>query len=292
VRGQLTSWGIRVASALAEAVPNAVGDRVAQLGGRVAYATLGGRRAMAARHQRRVAGHDDPDAVKEVFDSYARYWIEMLRLPAEVRRNKVQAYFDIEGYDHILAGLDAGKGVIVALPHMGGWEYAAAWMGYRGHDMLAVVEPIEPPELFEWFSTQRQTFGLEIVPLGPDVLRVVLGALRDNRIVCLLSDRDLTGDGVEVTFFGERTRLPAGPATLALRTGATLLPAGAYFRGRREHLAVVKPPILVEREGRLRDDIARVTQRIAEEFEALIRVAPQQWHLMQPNWPSDRELTR
>ena len=211
--------------------------------------------------------------------------------PREVRRNKVQAYFDIEGYDHILAGLDAGKGVILALPHMGGWEYAAAWMGYRGHDMLAVVEPIEPPELYEWFSTQRRTFGLEIVPLGPDVLRVVLGALRDNRIVCLLSDRDLTGDGVEVTFFGERTRLPAGPATLALRTGATLLPAGAYFRGRREHLAVVKPPILVEREGRLRDDIARVTQRIAEEFEALIRVAPQQWHLMQPNWPSDRELT-
>ena len=125
----MTSWGIRAASALAEAVPNAVGDRVAHVGGRIAYATLGGRRAMAARHQRRVAGHDDPDAVKEVFDSYARYWIEMLRLPAEVRRNKVQAYFDIEGYDHILAGLDAGKGVILALPHMGGWEYAAAWMG-------------------------------------------------------------------------------------------------------------------------------------------------------------------
>ncbi len=68
------------------------------------------------------------------------------------------------------------------------------------------------------------------MPIGPDVSRIVLKALRDNRIVCLLSDRDLTGDGVEVEFFGERTTLPAGPATLALRTGAALLPVAVYFR--------------------------------------------------------------
>ena len=117
----------------------------------------------------------------------------------------------------------------------------------------------------------------------------MLQALRANRIVCLLSDRDLTGDGVEVEFFGERTTLPGGPATLALRTGATLLPAAVYFRPGRNHHAVVRPPVPAAREGRLREDVARITQLLADEFEALIRAAPEQWHLMQPNWPSDRK---
>jgi phosphatidylinositol dimannoside acyltransferase len=106
-------------------------------------------------------------------------------------------------------------------------------------------------------------------------------------VVCLLSDRDISGDGGDVEFFGERTTLPGGPATLALRTGAALLPAAVYFQGRRDHLAIVRPPVPVERAGRLRDDVARITQVLAHEFEELIRAAPEQWHLMQPNWPSD-----
>ena len=213
----------------------------------------------------------------------------MLRLPAAVRRGEVPDHFTIDGYERILAGLDAGNGVILALPHLGGWEYAAAWMGDKGHRMLAVVEPIEPPELYEWFVAQREIIGLEIVPLGPGALSALLQALRDNRIVCLLSDRDLSGDGIDVEFFGERTTLPGGPATLALRTGATLLPAAVYFRPGRNHDAVVRPPVPVTREGRLREDVERITQLLAHEFEALIRAAPEQWHLMQPNWPSDRE---
>src|SRR4029079_10197843 len=177
---------------------------------------------------------------------------------------------------------------ILALPHLGGWEWAAAWMAAQGHRMLAVVEPLQPPELLDWFARQREAIGLEVVPIGPDVSRVVLRALRDNRIVCLLSDRDLTGDGVEVEFFGERTTLPAGPATLALRTGAALLPVAVYFGPGRTHHGVLRPAIPTERQGGLRDDIARLTQLLAHEFEFLIRAAPAQWHLLQPNWPSDR----
>ncbi len=117
----------------------------------------------------------------------------------------------------------------------------------------------------------------------------MLRALRDNRIVCLLSDRDLTGDGVDVEFFGERTTLPAGPATLALRTGAALLPVAVYFDPGRGHHGVVHPPLDTSRAGNLRDDIARITQCLAYEFEGLIRAAPEQWHLLQANWPSDRD---
>jgi KDO2-lipid IV(A) lauroyltransferase len=105
--------------------------------------------------------------------------------------------------------------------------------------------------------------------------------------VCLLCDRDLGGDGIEVEFFGERTTLPAGPATLALRTEAPLLPAAVYFGPQGGHHAVVMPPVPSSREGRLRDDVERVTQELAHRFEELIRAAPEQWHLLQPNWPSD-----
>jgi phosphatidylinositol dimannoside acyltransferase len=246
-------------------------------------------RRMSARHQRRVTGRTDRGAVDEVFEWYGRYWIEILRLPADVRHGAVEPNFTIEGYAHVTDALASGKGAILALPHLGGWEWAAAWMAAQGHHMLAVVEPLQPPELLDWFARQREAIGLEVVPIGPDVSRLVLRALRDNRIVCLLSDRDLTGDGAEVDFFGERTTLPAGPATLALRTGAALLPVAVYFEEGRGHRGVVRPPIVTTRSGGLRDDIARITQALAREFETLIRVAPEQWHLLQPNWPSDRE---
>ncbi len=104
--------------------------------------------------------------------------------------------------------------------------------------------------------------------------------------MCLLSDRDIGGGGVEVEFFGERTTLPGGPATLALRTGAPVLPTAVFFDGDR-HRGIVRPALDIRRTGRLRDDVQRITQLLALELESLIRRAPEQWHVMQPNWPSD-----
>ena len=289
MRAQLTTYAYRAAARAAQLVPAAAVPAVGRVAGRVGGWPQRANRKMSRRHQRRVTGHADPGVVDRVFEWYGRYWFEIFRLPADVRHGAVVPNFTIEGYEHVTDGLAEGNGVILALPHLGGWEWAAAWMATKGHHMLAVVEPLQPPELLEWFARQREAIGLEIVPIGPDVSRVVLRALRDDRIVCLLSDRDLTGDGVAVEFFGERTTLPAGPATLALRTGAALLPVAVYFAPGRGHHGVVRPPISTAREGRLRDDVARITQALAHEFEDLIRAAPEQWHLLQPNWPSDRE---
>ena len=127
------------------------------------------------------------------------------------------------------------------------------------------------------------------MPLGAEAGGVLLRTLRDGGLVGLLCDRDIVGNGVEVEFFGERTTLPAGPATLALRTGAALLPAAVYGGpGRRYHTGVILPPVETVRTGRLRADVARVTQQVAHDLETLIRRAPDQWYLFQPNWPSDR----
>jgi KDO2-lipid IV(A) lauroyltransferase len=250
---------------------------------------------MLARHLRRVEGsHVDKRrlrrSVRAGFGSYARYWVDAFRAPV-VSPATLEAGMSVQGLEHVEAAQAAGTGVILALPHLGGWEFGGRWLGRR-QPVTAVVEPLEPPELFTWFVELRQALGLTVVPLGAGAGAAVLQALHRNEVVVLLCDRDLTGDGVEVDFFGERTTLPAGPATLALRTGAALLPAAVYFTPRGGHHGVIRPPLPATREGRFRDDVARLTQTLAHELEALIRRAPDQWHLFQPNWPSDRNLGR
>ena len=124
---------------------------------------------------------------------------------------------------------------------------------------------------------------MHVVPLGPKAGAEVVRGVRARHVVCLLSDRDIQGGGIEVEFFGERTTLPGDPRR---RTGAPILPCAVYNRQRGHH-CVIRPPIPVERRGSLREDVTRITQYVATELEALIRAAPEQWHLMAPNWPSD-----
>lgn len=249
------------------------------------------RREMIERHLRRadpqLRGFALRRAAQEAFDSYVRYYAESFRLPGLSRRY-VDRMFTVDGYSHIEDGLARGKGVILALPHLGGWEWAGRWMADRGHRLTVVVEPLQPPELFEWFTDLRRDLGMNVVPLGPEAAGAVTGALRRNEVVCLLCDRDITGGGVDVEFFGERTTLPAGPAMLGLRADSVVLPTAVYFTERTDgHHAVVRPPLGMTREGGLRDDVGRITQALAKELEVLIRRAPEQWHLFQPNWPSD-----
>lgn len=250
------------------------------------------RRDMIERHLRRV----DPTlrglrlnrASQQAFDFYARYWIESFRLPTMSKR-AVDRSFTPVGYPQILEALQDGNGAIIALPHLGGWEWAGRWIADRGHEITVVVEHLEPPELFDWFVELRSKLGMNVVPLGPKAGSAVLKALNDNHIVCLLSDRDIGHSGPKVEFFGETTTLPGGAATVSLRTGAPIFPTAVYFTDRVDaHEAWVRPPMRPERQSkRLRDDVARITQDVAVELEILIRRAPSQWHLFQPNWPSD-----
>jgi KDO2-lipid IV(A) lauroyltransferase len=177
---------------------------------------------------------------------------------------------------------------VLALPHLGNWDLAGAWLARRVPAVTVVAELLDPPELYDWFVDTRRQLGMHVIPLTTSAGTEVLRALRANHVVCLLCDRDLTGDGVEVEFLGERTTLPAGPAALALRSGAALIPVGCYFRPDGRSVGRILEPIPTERVGRIRDDVARVTQQVADRFGDLIRAAPEHWHLMQPNWPSDR----
>lgn len=251
---------------------------------------------MVARHLSRVLGPEAPPIgdrrmgrlVDDAVASYARYWAESLRIPA-LGAAQLTAGMTYEGFEHITSSRAAGRGTILAVPHLGGWEWAGTQLAAVGQPVSVVVERLQPPELFAWFTEYRERLGMHVIPAGPGAAAACVDALKDNHLLCLLSDRLLEGTaGVDVEFFGELTQLPAGPATLALRTGAALLPSAVFFGKRTgEHLGVILPPLDTARRGRLRDDVIRVTQGLAACFEGLIRRAPTQWHLLQPNWPSD-----
>lgn len=281
----------KAGAGVARVVPAPIADALARLGGLAAARVAGERRAQVERNLRRLdPSLSDSERARQVdrtFASYARYWAESFRLPS-LSPAQVDARFSMDGYGHIVDAREDGRGAIIALPHLGGWEWAAFWLTAVEHvPVTAVVEALEPQELFEWFADYRRDLGMTVVALGPDAAQACVRALRRREVLCLLSDRDIGGGGVEVELFGERTTLPAGPATLALRTGAPILPTAIYFDG-AGHRAVVEAPLDTTRQGNLRADVARITQDLAVRLEGLIARAPEQWHLMSPNWPSDR----
>lgn len=289
--GAMTVAGYRFGSLVAQVTPGFVAQGTASVLAPGIALSLRDKRAMFERHLRRVNPVISRLAARQMtqqaFDSYMRYYAESFRLP-NLSKKYVDRMFTVDGFGNIEKGLERGKGVILALPHLGGWEWAGRWMADRGHRMTVIVEPLQPPELFEWFAELRRSLGMNVVPLGPEAAPAVLSALRRNEIVCLLCDRDIQRGGVEVTFFGEKTTLPAGPAMLGLRADAVVLPTAVYFTSKVDgHHAVVRPTLPMERTGGLRESVSVITQQLANELEWLIRRAPEQWHLFQPNWPSD-----
>ncbi|MBM3827125.1 MAG: phosphatidylinositol mannoside acyltransferase [Actinobacteria bacterium] len=292
ISDSLTVGAYKLGSLLSKGVPTVLSALVGSALGVPASVALREKRLMVERHMRRVVPSASDWQIRrltqKVFDSYARYYVESFRLPV-LDAQQVAKSFSVEGYDeHLVPALERGNGAILALPHLGGWEWAGRWAADLGNKMTVVVEPLQPPELFDWFVELREKFGMRVIPVGPEAGSAALAALRANEVLCLLCDRDISGGGVVTRFFGESTLLPAGPATLALRTGAALLPTAVYFTDRSDgHLGVIRPPIPCLRTGRLRADVERITGLVARELEFLIERAPEQWHLLQPNWPSD-----
>jgi len=252
-------------------------------------------RATAARNLERVlrarGDRIDPAVLRRVtrqsFHSYGRYWAEGAVLPSIPLDQVVRRIQVVEGREHLDAAMASGRGVVMALPHVGSWEWGGAYLAAIGYPMTSVAERVNPPELFQWFIDERRAMGLEIVPLDGDT-GVLLRTLRSGGLVGLLCDRDIQGNGVEVELFGEPTTVPAGPATLALRTGAVLIAAVVYSGPGRDHTARVSAPIDTERQGRLRDDVQRVSQAVTTQLETFIAGAPEQWYVFQPNWSADR----
>jgi KDO2-lipid IV(A) lauroyltransferase len=282
--------GYRVFSGLFGLLPEPVMRRVGYGLGWVGSFFARKRFPMAVRHQRRVQG-PDIDAVaaaRRAFGFYGRYWAETFWVRPR-RRPAVLARTELGGIEHLQAAVASGRGVIVALPHVGNWEAAGLRGTAEGARVLAVAEDLGNQRIVDWFIQQRNMMEIDIVVArkGSRVTRDLLKRLEEGGVIALLCDRDIKGRGIEVEFFGETTTLPAGPAALAERTGAVLLPAGTYFGDGAHYAFAVYPPLEVAAGDTVEERVQATTQALAHVLEEIIRRAPEQWHLVQPNWPSD-----
>ena len=261
---------------------------VASIVGQISAALSRQRRAVVAANLRVVVGESMSARtmqrlVRASFRSYARYWGDVAKLsPRDLRR--LDRRYVPDGVEHIRDALAVG-GVIFALPHLGSWEIGGLWASREGFPFTTVAEDAVSEEMTQWFIRRRERLGMQILRLSATTSVELLRELRANRAIALVADRDVVGDGIDVTFFGRPTKAPAGPAVLALRSGATIIPCVVYQDRYGMHSARFGPPLKPTREGSLRDDVSRLTSELAAVFEEYIRVAPEQWHVFQPVWP-------
>jgi KDO2-lipid IV(A) lauroyltransferase len=243
----------------------------------------------------RVVPGAGPERLRELsragMRSYLRYWMESFRLPVW-SAERIAGGFDPAGVHHLTDGLAAGRGVILALPHMANWDLAGAWVTtHLGVPFATVAERLRPESLYDRFVAYRQGLGMEVLPhTGGAAFGALARRLRAGGLICLVADRDLSATGVPVDFFGAPARMPAGPALLAQQTGALLLPVILWYdweHGSPVMQGRVHPPVPVPAGGTRAERTAVMTQALAGTFAAGIAAHPEDWHMLQRLWPED-----
>lgn len=288
----LADWGYAAGWQVVRGMPESLARGIAGAGAR--YAARGGGPDQLRRNLARVIGTTPaavPDSLmRAALASYARYWKEAFRLPS-MNLPALAARLDevFIGAEHFAAAHAGGRGAVMALPHSGNWDMAGVWLAQNYGTFTTVAERLKPESLYDRFIEFRESLGFEVLPTtGGDrpPMEVLAERLRANRFVCLMADRDLSRSGVPVQFFGEPTRLPAGPAKLALQTGAPLHPAHVYYDGDD---CVVRIDDAIDTGS---GDVGVITQALADRFAVNIAAHPQDWHMLQPLWLADLSAQR
>ncbi|MCC3772380.1 phosphatidylinositol mannoside acyltransferase [Streptomyces sp. UNOC14_S4] len=220
--------------------------------------------------------------------SYMRYWMESFRLPTW-SAERIRDGFTPEGLHHLEESLASGRGTVIALPHMGNYDLAGAWVTTRfGVGFTTVAERLKPETLYDRFVAYREGLGMEVLPhAGGSAFGTLARRLRSGGLVCLVADRDMSASGIEVTFFGEAAKMPAGPAMLAVQTGARLLPVTLWYDDSPVMKGRVHAPLEVPENGTRAEKAAVLTQRLADAFASGITDHPQDWHMLQRLWLAD-----
>lgn len=224
------------------------------------------------------------DLTHEAVRSYMRYWAESFRLPSWPIEDVVRRTH-VEDEHKLREAYALGRGLVVALPHQANWDWAGAWACATGLPLTTVAERLRPERLYDEFVAYRAGLGMEILPAGDgSTFATLVSRVRGGRLVCLLADRDMSRSGVEVLLCEQPARMPRGPAELARRTGAPLVPATLAYDGPNLRVRIHDP---VPHEAG-EDGIARMTQAVADRFSEGLRAAPVDWHMMQRVFVDDR----
>ncbi|SFX49348.1 phosphatidylinositol mannoside acyltransferase [Streptomyces atratus] len=222
--------------------------------------------------------------------SYMRYWMESFRLPTW-SPERIKASIEVTDAHRLTDGLDTGRGVILALPHLANWDLAGAWVTTDLKvPFTTVAERLRPETLYDRFVAYREGLGMEVLPhSGGAAFGTLARRLRAGGLICLVADRDLSASGVEVKFFGDTARMPAGPALLAQQTGALLLPVTLGYDDTPVMKARIHPPVEVPRSGSRTEKTSSMTQALADAFAVGIAEHPEDWHMLQRLWLADLE---
>ncbi|MFE6803264.1 phosphatidylinositol mannoside acyltransferase [Streptomyces sp. NPDC057681] len=245
----------------------------------------------------RVVPDASPERLKQLsragMRSYLRYWMESFRLPSW-SADRVRNGFDIDDVHHLTDALASDKGVILALPHLGNWDLAGAWVTTALETpFTTVAERLKPETLYDRFVAYRESLGMEVLPHeGGSAFGTLARRLRAGGLVCLVADRDLSESGVEVKFFGDTARMPAGPAILAQQTGALLLPVTLWYDESPVMHGRIHAPIEAPETGTRAERTSVMTQALADAFATGIADHPEDWHMLQRLWLADLEERR
>jgi phosphatidylinositol dimannoside acyltransferase len=249
---------------------------------------------------RRVIGSQAPGGQlrglsRQAMRSYARYWLEAFRLPGMPTGRLVAGVRDTGHLRAAFEYLATGRGVVFALPHMGNYDLTGAWVIAKGAGSITTVaERLKPESVYDRFVAFREGLGIEVLPASggtSSAFGILAQRLRAGKLVCLVCDRDVTGTGIEVEFFGEKVGMMGGPAALAVQTGAALMPVILWFED--DHWgAHIHEEIPVPAEGDSKQKTAAMMQQVARLFEAGIRAHPQDWHMLQKVFVADLDPGR
>ncbi|MEU1202458.1 phosphatidylinositol mannoside acyltransferase [Streptomyces sp. NPDC005813] len=273
-------------------LPEPVAERLGRTIADIAWKRRGKGIQRLESNYARVVPDATPERLAELskagMRSYLRYWMESFRLPAW-SEERVKTGFDPKDVHHLTDALASDKGVILALPHMGNWDLAGAWVTTKLRTpFTTVAERLKPESLYDRFVAYREGLGMEVLPhSGGSAFGTLARRLRDGGLICLVAERDLSSSGVEVQFFGEATRMPAGPALLAQQTGALLLPVTLWYDDSPVMKGRVHPPVEIPETGTRAEKTSVMTQALADAFASGIADHPEDWHMLQRLWLKD-----
>lgn len=287
-RSVLQYWLFRLFGLLVPLVPPAVAYWLCDRIGDIAYLLLARQRRAVRDNLSRVLAHRSgglEPRVREVFRQGAKYYYDTFLLPA-LSDQQLHELLSVDGWEHLDLALKGGKGAIVFTAHLGSPVMVAQSLAIRGYAVTTPMEPVKPAKLLQWITAVRASHGIKFVPLGAGCSRELVAALRRNEIVGTAVDRDLQNTAVSVRFFGTHANMPAGPAMLALRTGAALVPAFTQRLKDGRMVGHIGEQLRVDRTGKLREDVRANTEKIVAELERAIGSRPEQWIVFEHIWPA------
>jgi len=238
-------------------------------------------RSNLSRTQPNISSAQLNTLVSKAMRSYMRYWCDTFRFP-DWSAERVSATVSVTNEHLLLDAIAAKTGVIVSLPHAGNWDHAGAYFCAKGINLVTVAERLKPEKLFLKFLEYRQAMGMEVLPLDGKVMGTLAQRLGQGALVALVADRDLSRSGIAVEFFGGPSRMPAGPALLAIKTKAPLITAFVSYTESGIHIDFNE--VLIPSTGSDDERVHQIVQMTAHHFEVGISKHPEDWHMLQRIW--------